>query len=367
MTVKAEITSTLNGQSADLVLIEDGDSRSHEKKTLSGGTETLIFTGLDGGEDKEYTAKIVPSTSDVTQTSEVNFGATVDIDPIPHRDVDADVTIREDAEFNNGVSTKELGLGDHTLVGGLLTTALNDGEVLADDGYVYSTVQAAQDAASSWIFIGPGTFNENVTVDTPGLTVQGSGYNTLIDGTGTVAPAIDGNSANISVFDLRAKTDADRNIYATISLTGADSIAENVTVTEYGIYGVEATIVTNCRTSSNVTQGLFTAGIRASESGGIVTNCVIENANNVGIFSAFDDGIIVNNIVRASNNDNIRVTSADTLIGGNRSISAGSNGLRATGSDNIFFNNRVSDSTDSDISDSGTGTVLDGNNTGASN
>lgn len=374
MTVKATIDSTLNGQSADLILIEDGDTRSYEEKALAGGTETFIFTGLDGGSDKEYTAKIVPSTSDVTQTSEVNYGATVDIDPIPHRDVDADSTIREEAEFNNGVATKELGLGDNPLIQGLLTSALNDGEVLADDGFVYSTVQAAQDAASSWIFIGPGTFNEAVTIDTAGLTVQGSGYDTLIDG-GTIGTAVtvsenDVTIKNLSVrttggsgngFDGFEQTDQVGNSYINCRVVDSDLFGIFITGSGSG----SDNKVISCTVESSDASGVRAESVRTT-----VYNCTFEGGIGADgcIFDGnADDSILSNCVMNSVGSDGHRVKTGDCIAISNRIISSLDAGIAIQGSDDIIANNRVSDSGGSDISNTSGGGLLDGNNTGASN
>jgi hypothetical protein len=377
MTVKADVTSTLNGQSADLILIEDStyDSQKHETKALSGGTETLIFTSLDGGLDKEYTAKIVPSTTDVTQTSEVSFGAEVDIDPIPHRQADASNRIRETAEFNNGVGARELQLGDHALIGGLLTTALNDGEVLADDGFVYSTIQAAQDAASSFIFIGPGTFNESVTISTVGLTLEGSGYDTLIDG-GTTADAFLINSSNVTIRNLSVQTTqgGGNNFEGVRGGAGGDSITvDGVTVRASDNFGIRFSsgsnhIVTECTVKNFDDRGIV---IDAGDS--IVKGCVVDGSNSTasadGIAITFDNFIIANNIVRNAPDFGIvpQAGADDGVVIGNRVISSGTDGIENRGTDNIIANNRVSDSGTNDIEDNGAGTVLDGNLTGASN
>lgn len=369
MTVKAEVTSTLNGQSADLILIEDGDTRSYETKTLAGGTETFIFTGLDGGRDKEYTAKIVPSTTDVTATAEVNYGAKVRIDPIPHRDVDADSTIRETAEFNNGVATKELGLGDNPLINGLLTSALNDGEVLADDGFVYETVQAAQDNASSWIFIGPGTFNEAVTIDTAGLTVRGSGYNTLIDAPdGSDVVTIDQPNVTIKSFSTSMNTSQGSN-YDGIESTGTDLLVDNVVVRQsdargMSIGGADSIIINSRVDGTSGSNGIELRGNRIT-----LSNCTVENAQTNAISTAgTDDHVITSNTIISPGDDGFATNSNDACVGSNRIINAGVNGMRSDGADNIFYNNRISGSGSTAIDLSAdSGTITDGNNTGASN
>lgn len=371
MTVKVEISSTLNGQAAELLLIEReplGQTRT-ESKTLSGGTETFIFTSLDGGDDKEYDAQLTLSdTGDVTSVAQVSLGADIRVDPIPHRDVDASQTIREDLEFGNGVSAKELGLGDSALVGGLLSAALNDGEVLADDGYVYSTVQAAQDAASSWIFVGPGTFNETVTVDTAGLTIRGSGYNTLIDGGSNIA--IDIATNNVTIRDLSARNNSGSgSLCIYFRSTYSNQLIDGVSVRETG-----GNVAINMRSSDSVVNGCTVensdgTGINiAFDPRCIVSSCRVENTGSFGIASG-DDGIVVNNTTINTSNNSISVSVDDSIIIGNRVIGSANEGIdmQSEATDTIVANNRISDSGGVDIDDSGTGTVLDGNNTGASN
>jgi hypothetical protein len=375
MTVQATVDSTLNGQSADLILIEDAPdgARRHETKSLSGGSENFVFTGLDGGLDKEYTAKIVPSTSDVTQTAEIQYGASVEIDPIPHRDTDAANQIRETAEFNNGVAANNLGLGDKPLINGLLTSALNDGEVLADDGYVYGTIQAAQDAASSWIFIGPGTFNESVTVDTPGLTVQGSGHDTLIDG-GTSGDGLSANAANISILSLRARTTSGQGTFNQgIAVQGSSVTIKNVTVTDSDNGGI-LTDSTDTTIKNSTILGGDDAGIQCTDAGSsmIVDGCFIDGtggngANYVGIFPSGGDCIISNNIVINSDDYGIRSESSDNILIANRIDNSTGDAISIGGSDtaanNIVANNRISNTGGANIDDQASGTVLDANNT----
>jgi len=370
MTVKATITSTLNGQSADLILIEEGQSRSYETKSLSGGTETFIFTELDGGRDKEYTAKIVPSTSDVTQTAEVDFGAEVEIDPIPHRDTGVENQVRETAEFNNGVSTNEIGLGNNALVGGLLTTALKDGEVLADDGYVYSSVQAAQDAASSWIFIGPGTFNENVTIDTPGLTVRGSGYDTLLSA-GDGEYAVEVQSDNVVIQDMRLTNDYSSTIEYAIRLVGNNPVIRSVWIDDAG-RGIEADTENRDPIITSVkVDGLQDWGITT---GKIVKNCTITNiAQDRGRGDGIapdEDGVVANCIVHnfSTSDSGIKLANDSIAIGNRVHNISGGGGVETSGSaaDMIIANNRISDCGTSIVLN-GSNELQDGNNTGASN
>lgn len=370
MTVKATVDSTLNSQSAEIVVVEKPphSDPTYERATLSGGTETFIFTELDGGADKEYSVKIVPSTSDPTQTAQVNYGAEVKIDPIPHRDADASERIREDANFENGVGGRELGLGDNPLVGGLLTSALNDGEVLADDGYVYSTVQAAQDAASSWIFVGPGTFSEKLTVDTNGMMVYGSGHNTTIDGGDNRAVEITANNVTLSKFSATQNTGAGLpNIEFQDSYSG--HLVDSIHVPNCDVQGIRMTssdsLITNCHIVDPGHTGIeinFNPNV-------VISDCLVENAGQFGYSVSDDDNILTNCITINSSNNGVSVDGNDNIIIGNRIIGSNNEGIdiQSGPTDNIIANNRVSDSSGNDLDDSGTNTLFDSNNTGAAN
>jgi hypothetical protein len=371
MTVKADITSTLNGQTAELLLVEDSPdgTRKQQSRSLSGGTEALIFTSLDGGRDKRYTAKVIPSTTDVTQTSEIPYGAEIRIDPIPHRDSDATQKIRDGVEFNNGISAGEIGLGNNALVSGLLTAALNDGEVLADDGSVHESVQAAQDAASSYIFIGPGTFNESVTIDTRGLTITGTGYSSRISTTGSTAILLD--TRNVTIRDISIENDTSNDAIAPTSNAGY-IVVDNIHVIEAN-EGVNSYTGTEYTSKWDVSNSRFenTGGnaIRVADGRSIIVNNHIDGAGDHGIYGHGDDQVIANNVIQNVASEGIEIVAPDSVCGGNRVINSGDDGIfiNNEGPDSIIYNNRISDSGVSDIDDIAAGTVLDSNNTGASN
>jgi len=68
---------------------------------------------------------------------------------------------------NNGTSGQFLQTDGSSLsfadvsAGGKFEQALSNGEVLADDGTLYSSIQTAENNASDYVFVGPGTFNES--------------------------------------------------------------------------------------------------------------------------------------------------------------------------------------------------------------
>jgi hypothetical protein len=251
-----------------------------------------------------------------------------------------------------------------------LAESVAAGEALADDGNTYSSVQDAVNAASGFVFVGPGTFNESVTISTEGLTLEGSGHDTLIDG-GTTGNAVDIQASDVTVRSLSVQTTAGAgNNFSGVTTTNAtpnNVTVEFVTVRDSdrsGIFvqsGADNT-VRGCTVNSTDTAGI-TNGERS-----IVTDCTIKNTGSAGIETFRDDAIVSNNIIDGASGRGIRCGATnDLLIGGNRVINSGDNGIRIAGADCIVYNNRVSDSTNTDISDAGTGTVLDGNLTGLSN
>lgn len=374
MTVQATIDSTLNGQTAEFILIEESPrgSRSHETKILSGGSENFVFTELDGGSDKTYYPKVRLETGDVTSTAQVPYGFEVDIDPLPHRDVGASGRVRENATFEQGVGARELGLGDHTLVGGLLTTALNDGEVLADDGYVYSLVQAAQDAASSWIFIGPGTFNEAVTVDTAGLSIFGSGHDSHIDG-GTTNHAIDVTSNNVTINSIQASTTAGSgNAYSAINVSGSSATIKNIYISASDDRGVWLAGGSDHTVVDSYTENCDLFGVKTDPGVPrvIYSGCISTGNRNDQLRTDGQDCLISSCVAynggSGTNVRGITMGGADGVIIGCRVHNMPDAGIRNESADCIIANNRVSGSSPN-LDIVGAGSITDGNNTGAAN
>lgn len=255
---------------------------------------------------------------------------------------------------------------------GAFLRSLANGEPLADDGHTYATVQEAERAANGWVFVPPGTFNENVTVNTEGLWVQGVGYNTLIDG-GTSGEAFLVDAENVTVQNLCVQTTGGGGTdFAALkgtqdavglvvrSLTARDSDYEAIT-----LVGAKGTIA-NC-----TVEACDETAISPDGENTIVTGCYVQSgAKSHGIdFNGAPNGIISNNIIAGVDGNGIGSPSSasDTIIGGNRIHNVGENGVYIGATDCIVFNNRVSGSANKNIYDSGTNTLLDSNVTGSAN
>lgn len=254
---------------------------------------------------------------------------------------------------------------DESIVPRGLAESVAEGKALADDGEMYDTVQAAVDAASGWVFVGPGTFNESVSITTDGLAVKGCGYDSLIDG-GTSGDAILVDAADVIIQNISCRTDSGQTdnyngVQGTTAASGCT--VDNVNVIETAKQGVEIpapdAIVANCHLE---TTSDSSNGIRLGD-GAIIRSCLIDNFSN-GTNNNGDDIIIAGNIITDCSNRGMLVDGDNYTVGQNRVINSGSDGIAAQGDNNIIYNNRVSGSGGDDISDTGTGNVLDDNLTG---
>jgi len=257
-----------------------------------------------------------------------------------------------------------------------LAESVSAGEALADDGNTYASVQTAVDNATGWVFVGPGTFNESVTISTAGLTLEGSGYDTLID-SGSSGNSITINSDNCTINSVSVSNDSGSSTNEVgVEINGQNITVENTTIRDSDFRGFEVNgsgaTVTGCKVERSDAESIFIQGTEA-----IVSSNVFSSSNSDGGSGATsvylvgsnssDNSIVVNNIVRDSGQDGIELRSVDCVVIGNRVINSSLDGILIASADTIVANNRVSDSGGTDINDSGTGTVLDSNKTGASN
>lgn len=247
------------------------------------------------------------------------------------------------------------------LVDGRLAQTVAEGKVLADDGVVYDTIQAAENAASSWVKVGPGLFAEAVTIDTAGLTVVGSGLQTVVRATNDQSFLIEAN--DVSLYDMHVSCDGDEPIeVGTSTYSGIQYYNLLITgSTNQGIRNRSSdSVISNCVFRDN-----DRAGINCAVQRQIVVGCEVENSGDAVVVSSNGDVLMMNNIIR--NCVNGLRTNDDSIALANRILSCSDDGINVSGADNIVANNRVSDSGGSDINDGGSGTVLDANVTGPAN
>lgn len=253
------------------------------------------------------------------------------------------------------------------LVGGKFAETVSEGKALADDGNVYDSIQAAENAASSWVKVGPGEFNESISIDTTGLHLSGSGKRSKIlpySSGGAISVQLGADSVTISNLSVRSFDGSN-----VITTDASDTVIDTV----YGIDGSGTpgdffranTDAASPKAFNCVVDGSqYDTGLVTNASQSIFANNILVNCNR-GIAANTGDNIWVANIVDATRgSQGIQLTGSgdgDNLIGFNSISDAATNGIEVDGADNIVFNNRVRNSGSSNIADNATNTVLDAN------
>lgn len=247
---------------------------------------------------------------------------------------------------------------------GAFIRALVNGEPLADDGRLYSSVQAAEEAANGWVFVPPGTFNENVQINTSNFTLAGAGEGTVIDG-GTSDNAIHVDTDNVTVRDLAVQTTGGGgNEYSALRGDGSHISLINVVCLDSDDWGLRLAtgsdyLFQDCRVEASDDIAILAGGLAA-----VVTGCRIESGASEGVYMTQHDSIVTNNVITGVSGDGIRIqNNDDAIIAGNVIRDAGrAMKIGGTSTDVIVANNRTVNS--NGIDDFGTGTLLDGNLTG---
>jgi len=254
------------------------------------------------------------------------------------------------------------------LVGGKYAQTVAEGKALADDGNVYDSIQMAVNNASSYVKIGPGGFRESVTIDTAGLTLQGSGDRTNIHG--RIKTHIEVTASNVTVANvsIRSAGNSQTNgIRVTDGSSASDCHFNNITVEGVNGKGVKIQAGKN-HIISNCTFISCNGPIRTRDSivGKIIAvNNTIENCVTAFNCAFASDSIIANNIISDVRGTAITIfESDDCIIIGNRIRAVkGRAGILIFGkgeTDNIVANNRIS-SNQIAIENNGVNTLLDAN------
>lgn len=269
-----------------------------------------------------------------------------------------------------------LELADNSPVTGSIASVLSEGEVLADNGEQYDSIQDAVDASDGWTFVGPGTYYEDITFSTDGFTLVGAGRGTEI----RQREGFQIGGSNITLDSLRFEKAPGEQYNFNCRINADDSVIKNsvfnAPTNEYQdlVVAGRDVVIDDCYFSS----AGYTVSIGQIRA--IVKDCTFNITEDTGsdfaraIITTADDCIFVNNNISIVG-VGIQINGAnDCLIGGNRihhpaddpsGTSDGSIVLTGSGNNCIVFNNRVSGS--DAIRDSHTGTLLDANSTGAAN
>lgn len=242
-----------------------------------------------------------------------------------------------------------------------LKTVVSRGKVFADDGELYDHPNDAEEAATDFIQLGPGTF-ESFGISTPGLAVRGSGSGTLVDGESGGAINIGADNVTVADLDVTHLLEGDDRtlIYGDSSV---GSTLRNVTIRQsdgravwsgesWDIVGCTfesssnsavylphvKTKVVRCTFGSGVHEGID-ADLGPSNNNSFINN-FFDNVQNSSIMAGGINDIVIGNICLNSGFTAIYSTEANQMVGSNRAT--GADGvIKVYGTDDIIFNNRV--------------------------
>jgi parallel beta-helix repeat protein len=283
--------------------------------------------------------------------------------------------VNNDAYTNDRVRASELILGDDSPATAMLANSIRDGKPLADDGSLYDTIQAAENAASGFVFVPPGSFTNEVNITTSGLTMYGSGRSSRIEPSNTNVVSV-----NAEYVDIRNLTIAATGVGHGVQIFSDYATVANTEIDGSGTYGIHAdscryTTIDSVYFSQTGSDSVRLSGDPSAYN--VVTNCVSVSSGSDAFrsYGPSDDGlnsadnIIAYNVAIApDSNGFVADDRGDNIIVGNRIHAAGGNGIYLfDGDDNIVVNNRISDSSGSDISDNTSTSTIEGNRTGSAN
>lgn len=250
--------------------------------------------------------------------------------------------------------------------------AIENGQAYADDGHTYPSVQQAVDQAENVVWIGPGTFDEPVTISTPGLVVFGSGRTTVIDG-GTAGHGLEIAASDVVVQNLAAQTtggagNANDALRVASGASGSHVINCWVTDSDDEGFQVEAShvVVADCVAEQTDDEGFYVGGSESwiygcearSGVGGTgayinkfdswVTDFFAENTGASGVKLAASDGTASNCFIKDAGGNGIEDDGSRSIIIGNQIEGAGSDGIDISASTDTFvWGNQVDGSTGS--------------------
>jgi len=285
---------------------------------------------------------------------------------------------------NNGTSGQFLQTDGSSLsfadvsAGGKFEQALSNGEVLADDGTLYSSIQTAENNASDYVFVGPGTFNESVTIDTEGLMVMGAGDNTYIYNNTGSGKAISVQASNVTLKEFSIESDTSNAIQ--LDFNGVENIVKNVRVINSGFDAfkilADRTIVQNCivensgnkfmdasvevKVVNNIFKNASAQGISFSGANTVIKNNKFDTTTNSCIISSSTatGSIISSNNFVDTGNTAINTNSDETRIQDNYILNSSSTGIAAAGNDDVIGGNIIKGSTDDAIFLQGTDQIV---------
>lgn len=240
-----------------------------------------------------------------------------------------------------------------------------------DRGVTHAKVQNAIDNANSHVMVGPGTFEEQLSITTDGLAVRGAGGGTIIDGTD--GQAIDVTASNVDVEQLAARNTRDGAGNADVF--DLDGTADGATVRfvrvlrsdgrGFRIVADNCTLI-GCHSDETDNSGF---DFSSSSTDSVAVGCVARDATGSQGFELNGSRIGVSGCVSDNAGQNgFFVTGTDCGIVASTSESAGADGIDDDGTRTVIVGNTVTNETDDAINtDDATNPIVFGNNPASAN
>jgi len=182
--------------------------------------------------------------------------------------------------------------------------------VYADDGHYYETIEEALTNADEYISIGTGEYQENLTITTPNMTIEGTGRGTVVDG-GNTGPAFTIDAEDVTIRDIDTDTTISSGEDAIdITSNGSGALLSNIKGIEAGDNGIDGNAL-----ATDV----------------VVRGCRIENADNKSIDIKGDNCKVIDSFVFSSADDGIRVSGQDSSIISCECVSNGNEAIELAG------------------------------------
>lgn len=217
-------------------------------------------------------------------------------------------------------------------------TAIDDG------GAEHDSVQDAVDNSDHWVLVGPGTFEENVSISgKDDFDLIGSGLASVIDAPdGSNEEAIYGESARTTIRSLKAKGDANNGVSAIRLVNNAAGGEDAPRVLEVHIDGGAGSGLTISGQNAQVnTVRVFNPGNRGifvSDSGTVLYNTVVSGAggNAVEFTSSAIESSLVGCTIRGPSNAGVVVDGDRFVLGGVNILNVDNDGVTINGNDCTF-------------------------------
>jgi hypothetical protein len=237
-----------------------------------------------------------------------------------------------------------------------------------DFGQVQDAINEA--SAGDTIMVGPGTYEENITVDVDDISIIGTETGTVLHGGDSTAMTVESNDVTLSSFAVKSNPGGSGDGLKFLPQTGtiSDPQVTSVDVLDAGRDGIRVNNCFGTRLSDiNIEKCSQDAIMFKSGRRGSVSNVYLgENPDSIqrGFVSEGPSRITLGNfVVFKPAEDGVLIQGDDCVVSDGVVIDAGQDGVDIDGTDDIVDGMRIFGSVDSDLdtSDATTPTLGDNN------